>query len=174
MTAKILNHDLLPGNVCFGCGPDNPGGLHIEVRRDPDHEDRLVGALSPAEHMIGFPGITHGGVLYTAMDCLGAWTPAVLRRDTGAFWILRSAAVTYHRPAKQGREVTLHGWIEKEAGPWDPIVVRTEARDPEGNLLADGTFKVVPLDADRFREVSGVEEIPANWLSYLNASRTSE
>jgi acyl-coenzyme A thioesterase PaaI-like protein len=165
---------MLPGNVCFGCGHDNPGGLHIEVRRDPDRDDRLAGTLRPAEHMIGFPGITHGGVLYTAMDCMGAWTPMVLRRDVEALWILRSATITYHRPAKQGREVALAGWIVEEADAWDPVVVRTEARDPEGNLLADGTFKVIPLGADRFRKVAGVEEIPANWASFLDARKDGD
>ena len=174
MTTEILNRDLLPDNVCFGCGHDNTDGLHIEVRRDPERDDRLAGILRPGEHMIGFPGITHGGVLYTAMDCMAAWTAVVLRRDTPAFWILRSAAVTYHRPARQGDDVALAGWIETEDGEWDPIVVRTEARDPEGSLLTDGTFKVVPLTAERFKKVSGVDEIPANWAAFVGSGRGEE
>jgi hypothetical protein len=99
MNAEMLNQALLPHNVCFGCGHENPDGLHIEIYRDADHPDRLKGIFRPDSHMAGFPGITHGGVIYTALDCLAAWVPAVLRRAAKAIWILRSASMTYHKPA---------------------------------------------------------------------------
>jgi acyl-coenzyme A thioesterase PaaI-like protein len=117
--------------------------------------------------MTGFPGITHGGVIYTAMDCLAAWVPRILRSDTKAIWILRSATVKYHKAARQGETLSLTGSIASEGKQWQPVEVRTEARNPAGDLLTDGTFKVVPLTPDRFKQVAGIEEIPQAWRAML-------
>jgi len=167
---EILNRTLLPGNVCFGCGHDNPIGLKIEIRRDPDSPLRLAGTFEPPEHMIGFPGITHGGAIYTALDCMAAWTPTVLRAESKAIWILRSATMTYHLPAPRGRPLALSAWIEKEGATTEPIVVRAQARDAAGNLLAEGSFKVVPLSRERFLQIAGLDHLPENWARLLDAS----
>lgn len=69
----LLNQALLADNHCFGCRHANPHGLHIEVQHDPADPQRLAGCFQPTPAMIGFPSITHGGMLYTAMDCLSTW-----------------------------------------------------------------------------------------------------
>ena len=45
--------------------------------------------------------------------------------------------------------------------------VHTEARNPAGELLTEGMFKVVPLTPDRFKEVAGIEEMPEEWRQML-------
>jgi len=166
-TDAVLNRERLRGNTCFGCGHDNPESLGLEIRRDPDDPERLLGRFRSAEHLVGFPGITHGGVLYSVMDCLAAWTPTVLRPATRAIWILRTATLTYRRPLRVGVEVRLAARIREEGGPWEAVVVEAEARDPERQLLADGGFKVVPLPPERFCEVAGIERLPDNWRELL-------
>ena len=47
MHQRALNEELLRPNHCFGCGPDNPDGLHIHIHRDGDRTDRLVGTFHP-------------------------------------------------------------------------------------------------------------------------------
>lgn len=69
---QILNRDLLPNNQCFGCGLENPAGLRIEVIRDPGSAVTLRAHFLPSPGVAGFPGITHGGAIYTALDCLSA------------------------------------------------------------------------------------------------------
>lgn len=163
MASQILNRTMLPESDCFGCGFANPHGLRVAISRDPVDGDRLVAEFKPSNHMTGFPGITHGGVIYTAMDCLAAWVPRVLRSDTKAIWILRSASVKYHKAARQGETLSLVGRIASEGDTWQPVEVHTEARNPAGDLLTEGTFKVVPLTAARFKEIAGIREIPASW-----------
>jgi len=169
MDNVVINRDLLPHNICFGCGHDNPDGLHIEIRRDADHKDRLLGFFTPGENHLGFPGIAHGGVLYSAMDCLAAWTPAVLHREVKALWVLRSASITYHKPARLNHPVTFSGRITEEGKPWEAVHVATEARDERGTLLAEGQFKVIPLPPERFKKISGVDELPENWAAFFAA-----
>jgi GNAT superfamily N-acetyltransferase/acyl-coenzyme A thioesterase PaaI-like protein len=168
MSEEILNRDLMPGNVCWGCGADNSRGLHAEFRRDPERGDRILGTFRPAPELIGFPGITHGGAIFTALDCLGAWTAAVLRPDARSLWLLRRATVTYHAPAFQGRAIALSGSIASEEKAHGPLVVRAEARDEDGKLLAEGEFKVVPLSPERFLERTGQAELPENWQRLLD------
>lgn len=167
MTDEILNRDLLQENVCFGCGHENPYGLKIEIKRDPEDDDCLVGIFNPKSHMIGFPGITHGGAIYTALDCMAFWTPTLLRSETKAFWILRSANIRYVRPAYEGKILLLSGCIEQEGDQWDSVMVRTEARDEKGKLLTEAKFEVVPLPLDKFKKVAGIEELPKNWRDFI-------
>jgi acyl-CoA thioesterase FadM len=167
MTQEALNIKMLPGNACYGCGHDNPEGLKIEVYRDEERPDRLAGSFHPPRHMVGFPGITHGGGLYTALDCMAAWTPTVLRPDTKAMWILRSATIKYLAPALQGEPLRLYATIEEEGDTWAPMTVRTEVRDGEGKILAEGSFKVIPLPPEKFKRIAGVDALPENWAALI-------
>ena len=164
---QILNREMLPESDCFGCGLANPLGLQVEIMRDDENSDRLLATIQPNDHMTGFPGITHGGVIYTAMDCLAAWVPRILRSETKAIWILRSAKVKYHKAAKQGEPLSLTGRIASEGKQWQPLEVHTEARNPAGELLTEGMFKVVPLTAEKFKKVAGIGEIPEGWLGVV-------
>ena len=168
MEPSVLNRDLLAHNVCFGCGLENPHGLRIEIRRDANDDALLVGTFTPAAHMAGFPAITHGGLLYSAMDCMSTWVSTLLGPNRGAAWLLRSARATYHKPAPTHEPVTLLGRVIEKGGAWDPLVVRVEAVRKDGALCVEGEFKVVPLSPDRFREVAGLESVPANWAAFLS------
>lgn len=167
MEPEIVNRDLLPGNTCFGCGFENPYGLKVAITRDGDRTDQLIGTLDPPAHSIGFPGLTHGGVLYTALDCIAAWVPTVLRRETKAVWILRGAEVKYLKAAPQGERLALKATIIEEAGPWDAMRVAAEARNSAGEVVAEGVFKVIPLAAERFKAVAHVKTLPEGWQHLL-------
>ena len=166
----ILNRDLLPHNECFGCGLENPSGLQIEITRDPTSERTLRGRFTPSPGMVGFPGITHGGAIYTALDCLSTWVSTVLGPNRRAGWLLRSATTTYHRPAPTGEPLTLIGSIKQQAGPWEPVVVHTEARRADGELCVEAEFKVVPLSTEKLTAVAGIPELPANWRAFLSGA----
>ena len=50
---------------CFVCGPKNPIGLKLSFRLE---EDRCHGEFTPGENHCGFDGITHGGIIFSALD----------------------------------------------------------------------------------------------------------
>jgi acyl-coenzyme A thioesterase PaaI-like protein len=167
MTQSILNRELLPDNTCFGCGLENPRGLGIEIYRDPPSAPCLQARFIPTEHMTGFPGITHGGAIYTALDCLSTWVATLLGPNRSAAWLLRSAHTTYHRPAVTGSPLMLTGRIRQQGGPWEPVLVSTEARRADGVLCVETEFKVVPLSREKFLELAGIEQLPSNWRAFL-------
>ncbi len=146
---------VLASNVCFGCGEENGQGLHVSMYREPDGSS-LGGEFRPGPDIVGIPGITHGGAIYTAMDCMATWSGMALKQ-TKAMWVLRSASTTYHRPALEGDPVSLSASIEDEGGDWDAIHVRVEARNPKDDLLVEGLFKVIPLSPERFKTLVGMD-----------------
>jgi acyl-coenzyme A thioesterase PaaI-like protein len=164
------NQLILPDNDCFGCGQENAHGLGITVHRVPKDLNRILGKFTPRDHMIGFPGLTHGGVIYTALDCMASWSGMVLR-NSKALWVLRSATMKYHRPALQGKPLALSATIEGgDDDPWKAIEVKAEARDSKGELLAEGAFKVIPVPPEKFKTMTGMKELPANWERLLSGS----
>jgi acyl-CoA thioesterase FadM len=87
------------------------------------------------------------------MDCMATWSGMVLKQ-TKAMLVLRSAATTYHRPAVEGAPISLSASLEREGDDWEAIEVRVEARNAEGQLLAEELFKVIPLPPDKFKGAS--------------------
>ena len=50
---------------CFVCGPKNTIGLHISFRIE---NDVCLGQFTPGDMHCGFDGVTHGGILFSALD----------------------------------------------------------------------------------------------------------
>ena len=66
---------------CYGCGSDNPKGLHIKSYLEGDEG---VGKWKAQPHHCSYPGYLNGGVSCTLIDCHSAWTAFALEcRDQG-------------------------------------------------------------------------------------------
>jgi len=52
-------------NNCFVCGPENPVGLKIAFRLEGD---ACYGEFTPGDNHVGFDGVTHGGIIFSALD----------------------------------------------------------------------------------------------------------
>ncbi len=164
-----INVSRLADNECFGCGHHNPHGLKISLYPQQAADvpaPSVSGEFTPAQHLHGFPGITHGGILYAAMDCTATWTAYVGKPDTPAIWILRNADVTYHRPALAGTRIRLQGQILEDAEDWHALIVQVSAHSDD-ELLAQGKFKVIPLPADKFKAITGNKALPENFAAFL-------
>jgi len=75
-----LQQRFAPQGVCFGCGPANPAGLHIQSF--PRGEE-VVCQFSPTPAHEAFEGFLNGGIIGTLMDCHMNWTAAwhLMQRD---------------------------------------------------------------------------------------------
>jgi acyl-coenzyme A thioesterase PaaI-like protein len=165
---RALNFEILAGNACVGCGPDNPDGLRIEVFRDGDRTDRLIGTYRPRPGVVGFPGIVHGGVQFIALDCMAAWVTLVLRAPPRSVPLTRTATVRFHRPVRIADTLALSAEITKEpTAPRDPWLIRGRIHDPKGELLTEIDFDYIALPEDRFRTAVGIEELPEGWRRHF-------
>jgi len=66
-------------SICFGCGPANALGLHIEskpVLDSPESESALVATWRARPEHQAFPGMLNGGIIGALLDCHSNWTAA--------------------------------------------------------------------------------------------------
>ena len=97
-----LTEAVAGAHKCFVCGPDNPIGLHLTFRLE---DGVCVSEFTPGENHQGYPGVIHGGMIYSALD------------DVMANWLyLRGARaytarceIRYRSPAREGETLQLVG-----------------------------------------------------------------
>jgi uncharacterized protein (TIGR00369 family) len=113
--------------TCFGCGADNPAGLHATfLRRGAE----MRGTMVVTETMVGAPGRLHGGIMMAFIDeALG-----LLCLHHGAETMTASLTVDLRAPAFVGFELSLRSWVERREGrKW---FVRSEVHESD-RLLAE-------------------------------------
>ena len=117
MTAAF--QDLLPGNHCYGCGPDNARGLRIKSHWSGEREARCTFRPEP-HHCAGPAKYLNGGIIATLIDCHAictamAWGYAQAGRAIGegelVTFVTGALDVSFRRPAGIGDEVTVDARI---------------------------------------------------------------
>lgn len=75
-----LQETYSPNSICFGCGPANEKGLHINSF--PEGNEVVAVWHAKAEHQ-AFPGMLNGGIIGALLDCHSNWTAAyfMMKRD---------------------------------------------------------------------------------------------
>jgi acyl-coenzyme A thioesterase PaaI-like protein len=111
--------DLIPGNHCYGCGPDNPQGLRIKSRWGNEREAHCVFQPAP-QHCAGPSRYLNGGIIATLIDCHAvctaiAWGYRRAGREIGAGepinFVTGSLSIRYRAPAGIADAVTVEARI---------------------------------------------------------------
>jgi uncharacterized protein (TIGR00369 family) len=128
-------------NRCFGCGPANDTGLHLEFFLG---EDGLVVGLPTVPNTYEGPvGLVHGGIIATMLD--EAMSKAV--RARGVIAMTRQMEIEYLRPVPSGTPIRIEGQVVRNDGRkhW------TEARilNASGLVLATGKGLFVQVRVSR-------------------------
>ncbi|MFG3660451.1 PaaI family thioesterase [Streptomyces sp. NPDC047706] len=140
---------------CFGCGGEQPHGLHLEARAGEGVSITAEFTVRP-EHQ-GAPGLAHGGVLATALDeTLGSLN-----------WLLRTIAVTgrletdFVRPVPVGTTLHLAAEVTAVAGRkiYSSATGRVGAPDGPVAVRADALF--IEVKVDHFIDHGREEELRA-------------
>ena len=124
---------------CFGCGPDNPIGLRLDLRLN---EDGLETEFAPCEEHAGWPGIVHGGIitglLYEVMENLPY--------RQGVTTMMKTMETRFRRPASTSETIVARSWLDERSGR--TIRVSAELTGLEGRLIAQGSAVLVVLSGD--------------------------
>ena len=77
--------------VCYGCGKNNPHGLHLQT-----HWDGTEGVchFTPQPHHTAFPGVVYGGILASLIDCHSICTAYAASRSHTARSVLKPATTS--------------------------------------------------------------------------------
>lgn len=140
---------------CFGCGGEQPHGLHLQARAGEGVTVTAEFTVRPAHQ--GAPGLAHGGVLVSALDeTLGSLN-----------WLLRTIAVTgrletdFVRPVPVDTVLYLSAEVTAVAGRKIYSTAVGRVGGPEGPVAvrADGLF--VKVGVAHFTDHGRPEEIQA-------------
>jgi uncharacterized protein (TIGR00369 family) len=121
-------------NRCFGCGPANPIGLHLDFFLA---EDQLVVCMPEiATTFEGPPGLLHGGIIATLLD--EAMSKAV--RVRGLTAMTRQMDVEYLRPVPSATPIRIEGKLVRSEGRkhWTQAQIIDERSKPLAT--ANGLF----------------------------------
>ena len=122
-------------NRCFGCGPENAGGLRLAFF---ETEDGVELEYSAPEHLAGAPGVVHGGIQATLLDeamCMTAYAKAGTPVVTGEL------TVRYLHAAPTETPLLVRGRIAESRGRSYFI---------DGAILVAGTGEEVARARGRF------------------------
>ena len=130
---------------CFGCGDQNPIGLHLRFSRSTDGVSASF--VPSAEHQ-GFLDVVHGGIISTVLDEAMAWATAY----AGIWAVTGDMRVRYRRPLRVGEVTTV---VARITGARGRIVTAS------AELLLDATGAQVARGTATFVRVS--ESVAAEW-----------
>lgn len=141
-----------PELTCWGCGPANDEGLHLESYVAEDG-DTLVATVDPAATFDGGgPDVMYGGHIASLVDCHSIWAAITfayraedrpLGSDPRIAYVTGDISVEFHRPTPVDRPVHLAARI---AGEVDKrTTIRSEV-GPEGQVTATGEVEAVRID----------------------------
>ena len=122
---------------CFGCGQNNPVGLHLTYRFQGD---ALVTDFMPGGTHEGWPGIVHGGILATLL--YEVMENFAFRN--GIITMMRDMEVQFRRPANIGRNITALARLELSADR-EMSVTGTLL---QSTVVAEGSARLVALSKE--------------------------
>jgi uncharacterized protein (TIGR00369 family) len=97
-------------NRCFGCGPANPVGLHLDFFLAEDQS--VVSLPTISDSYEGPKGYLHGGIIATLLD----ETMSKSIRARGFIAMTRNMEVAYLRPVPSATSIRLEGRITHNDG----------------------------------------------------------
>jgi acyl-coenzyme A thioesterase PaaI-like protein len=140
-------------HACFGCGDDNPIGLHL--RFSPE-DDGVKASFIPGPQHQGFQDVVHGGIISAVLDEAMAWATA----HAGVWAVTGEMRVRFRQPLKIGEITTVAARVSGTRGRLVTAAAELQLdRDRSAVATASATF--VKVDAD----------VEADWRArYLRAS----
>ena len=115
--------DQIPDNHCWGCGRDNPDGLHLKSEWEGS-EAVAKWTPSPA-HAAGPVHVLNGGIIATVLDCHGVCTAIAdayrredrpIGSDPYIWFATTSMQIDYLRPTPIDAELRSVGTIREADG----------------------------------------------------------
>ncbi|WP_051343010.1 PaaI family thioesterase [Pseudonocardia spinosispora] len=127
---------------CLGCGPDNPAGLHMEVR--PSGEGLVTDVVFDGR-LVGAPGVAHGGAVATACDDLFGF---LVLYAAGVTAVTRSLQVEYHAPVVLDRSYRITATLDSREGR--KLQVSAEGIAEGGTRAFSATALFLAVDLSHF------------------------
>ncbi|HYB89249.1 MAG TPA: PaaI family thioesterase [Streptosporangiaceae bacterium] len=141
------DYDVTVADICFGCGKDNPQGLHIAYVDEPDGSTGTTLSLSWLHS--GEPAIVHGGIQATVLDeVLGRAAQRAVTKIAGEGHTIVTAnfELKYCAPCPTDQQFTARAYVDHV--DWPSIFVAGQLTNPEGLVLTEAKARWRVLGPD--------------------------
>ena len=139
--------DLYPENLahCYGCGKNNPDGLHLKTYLE---NDETIARFTPDSVYTAIPGSVYGGLIASLLDCHGTGSAAAficqsegipLEEPIPVRCVTASLKVDFKAMTPMGAELELKGRLRRMEGRkvWVDMTLSAEgALCAVGEILA--------------------------------------
>ncbi|MHB1133717.1 MAG: PaaI family thioesterase [Chloroflexota bacterium] len=129
---------------CFVCGSENPIGLKVTFYHDAQ---KVWTEFTPGPEHQGYPGIAHGGIIYTLLDETIGRVAFIHNK-----WVLTARMqVRYRQPVAVGQKLRVEGEIVRLRGR----VLEAAGRVllPDGRVAAEASGLFMELPAQYRQEL---------------------
>lgn len=121
---------------CFGCGPDNPIGLKLRFRHEGES---VLCDFNLGDAYAGYPGFTHGGIIFSILDEAMGW--AVYYLCSGILAVTARAEVRFLRPVPTGEDLRVTAEVVSQTEK--VVTVKAAISRGKDTLLAESTATMV-------------------------------
>lgn len=135
--------------MCFGCGADNPQGLHIVYDYRPD--GTVASSMSLGDQWSGEPGIVHGGIQATVLDeVMGRAVRRAIEADQRSSGpaVTATMSLRFRAPCPTDARFVAIGTVTSL--DWPSVHVTGTLENPAGDVLTEATarWRVLGATAD--------------------------
>ena len=126
-------------DFCFACGELNPLGLHLSFGREGDS---LVTSFVGSEHLQGYRGILHGGIIVTVLDDLMSNAVA---RIHGKLAVTASLSAKFKNPVRVGTRLFGRSRVQQVRGRYFKCLAELR-EEASGVLVATAEALLVSVE----------------------------
>lgn len=126
----------MANEMCFGCGRENPCGLHLQCHLTDGGEAYEV-SFTPQSCHQGYDGVIHGGILSTVLDELSA----DFLRARGKEGVTARLELRYRQPVHLGDSLTARAVLTKEKGPVH--IVSSVMKNQRDEIVVEGEATIM-------------------------------
>ena len=132
----------IPGNRCFGCGPENAIGLRLQFHRAGPH--RVMTRFIATPDHCGAEGVVHGGLQAVLLDeVMGVAIRAEHEGGPQPHAVTAEFNLRYRRPTPVGEAVVAEGDFLRREGR--NLFLEGRILDADGELLSSATARWVEI-----------------------------
>lgn len=129
-------------NRCFGCGPANPRGMHLNFYLDETNR-RTFCRFRLSKRYQGPPGHCHGGIIATILDeAMGK-----VNKFRSVVALTKAMEIEYLKPVPLGQSLITEGWEQSVRGR--KHINLAEIRNEKNEVLARGRGVFIVVDVQK-------------------------
>lgn len=138
LSSREMGVPLYRTQFCFGCGTENPHGLHLAPQNEGG---RVVARFTPRLEHRGYARAVHGGITCCLLDEI---TGLACSQRVDGKCVSVELTVSFKRPLLVGVPLTIEARYVRRQGRY--LVGAGAITDPRGEILATACGKFLELD----------------------------